>query len=173
MPVEGSVPPACRAAIAVSGGRVLIALLPLCAAACATGPEPHLLQSERSADGKRIAMVRLAPCGRGWCETLWVGSAPEDVARLATLAKDTERCDEIAWRKDGKRVAFLVDGYQLRLYDPDTNGVAGLVDLVQNDGRPTTRIARGVTFSDNGAAVTFDDCPRDRSGCKPGMVGIR
>ena len=142
-------------------------------AACTTGPEARLMHSERSADGTRVAMVRLAPCGTGWCESLWVGPAPDRATRLATLAKDTERCDEIAWRKDGQRVGFLVDGYQLRLYDPQTSAPAGMVDLVPNDARPTSRIARGVTFSDNGAAVTFDDCPRNQSGCRPGMVGIR
>ena len=50
---------------------------------------------------------------------------------------------------------------------------AGLIDLVPADANPSTRIARGVTFSDNGAAITFDDCPRDRSGCRPGLLGIR
>jgi len=35
------------------------------------------------------------------------------------------------------------------------------------------RVARGITFSDNGAAVTFDDCPREHAGCRAGMVGIR
>ena len=38
---------------------------------------------------------------------------------------------------------------------------------------PSSRLARGVTFSQNGAAVTFDDCPRGRSGCKPGLAAVR
>jgi hypothetical protein len=29
-----------------------------------------------------------------------------------------------------------------------------------------------VTFSENGKAVTFDDCPRNRSGCRAGVVGV-
>ena len=36
-----------------------------------------------------------------------------------------------------------------------------------------SRVARGVTFSANGAAVTFDDCPRGHSGCKPAMVAVK
>lgn len=153
------------------GALAAAALLGL--AHCAGRSEAHVLHSERSADGRRIAMVQLAPCGSGWCESLWVGASPERVARIATLARDVEHCDEIAWRRDGTRVAFLVDGYQLRIYDPERHAPAGQVDLVPNDARPTTRIARGVTFSENGVAVTYDDCPRNQSGCRPGMVAIR
>lgn len=174
MPAERLVPPArqARRRGRLARAAVLAPLLVL-AARCADAPGAHLLHSERSADGQRIAMVRLAPCGSGWCESLWVGPSPDQGTRVATLAKDSEHCDEIVWRKDGRRVAFLVDGYQLRIYDANTHAPAGLVDLVANDARPTSRIARGVTFSDNGVAITFDDCPRNQSGCRPGMVGIR
>jgi hypothetical protein len=75
--------------------------------------------------------------------------------------------------KDGTRVAFLVNGTQLRIYDTESGAPAGLLDLLPADGPPSTRVARGVTFSDTGAAITFDDCPRDRSGCRPGMVAMR
>jgi hypothetical protein len=30
-----------------------------------------------------------------------------------------------------------------------------------------------VTFSGNGNAITYDDCPRSPSGCKPGMLAIK
>jgi hypothetical protein len=35
-----------------------------------------------------------------------------------------------------------------------------------------TRLARGITFSENGRAATFDDCPRAHSGCRAGVVGV-
>jgi hypothetical protein len=35
-----------------------------------------------------------------------------------------------------------------------------------------TRLARGITFSENGRAATFDDCPRSHSGCRAGVVGV-
>jgi hypothetical protein len=92
---------------------------------------------------------------------------------IATLPHGQERCSEIAWSRDGKRVGFLINGYQLRLYQAETGAPAGLVDLVPRDNDPPTRLARGLTFSSNGAAITFDDCPRDRSGCRPGMVAMR
>jgi hypothetical protein len=47
------------------------------------------------------------------------------------------------------------------------------VNLIEPDANPTSRFARGVTFSQNGAAVTFDECPRGRSGCKSGLVAVR
>jgi hypothetical protein len=172
MSVERGVPSARQTPPGRLAGVALAALV-AAAAACGDRPEAHVLLAERSPDGQRVAMVRLAPCGGGWCESLWVGPSPDRATRIATLAKDAEHCDEIVWRRDGNRVGFLVDGHQLRIYDPETQAPAGQVDLVANDGRPTTRIARGVTFSGNGVAVTFDDCPRNQSGCRPGMIGIR
>ena len=84
----------------------------------------------------------------------------------------TEHCDEIAWARDGYRVGFVINGYQLRIFDAETpDSRSGQVNLIEPDGTPPTRIARGVTFSENGAAVTFDDCPRGRSGCKSGPGG--
>ena len=138
----------------------------------------------RDADGSYVALTSTAPaggggaevrvdrCGGGWCEGLWVAPAGERPVRVTLLSKG-DRCDEIAWTKDGKRVAFLVNGHQLWLFEVAGRSPAGRVNLVEADAQPTTRVARGVTFSDNGAAITFDDCPRGRSGCKPGMIAIR
>jgi len=143
------------------------------AGACGNSPQPFTVATKAAPGGAQAALVRAAPCGSAWCESLWVGRTPEDAVRLATLAQDRERCTEIAWTRDGRRVAFLINGQQLRVYDAGSHAPAGQVDLVPADGSPTTRVARGVTFSDNGAAITFDDCPRDRSGCKPGLVAMR
>ena len=132
-----------------------------------------MVRSKASPDGARVALVRLVACGSAWCESLWIGSTPESASRVVTLPQSEETCDEIAWTRDAKRVAFLINGYQLRLYDAQSHAPAGLVDIVPADARPTSRVVRGLTFSDNGAALTFDDCPRDRSGCKPGMLGLR
>jgi hypothetical protein len=110
-------------------------------------------------------------CDRGPCETLYVGPNVEAAAALEGLADGQERCDDIAWTRDGRRVAFLINGRQLRIYEADTRKPAGKVNLYGEGGED--RIARGITFSDNGAAVTFDDCPRDHAGCRAGMVGIR
>ena len=141
--------------------------------ACGRGLEGHVLLARIAPDRKHVAAARLTRCDPGWCETMWLGETLESAQRVSPGPPQNERCSEIVWTRDGSRVAFLVNGAQLRIYDAATGKPAGLIDLVPRDSDPTTRIARGLTFSDNGAALTFDDCPRDRSGCRPGMVGLR
>jgi hypothetical protein len=126
---------------------------------------------EWSADKSRVAFARDRLCEKGPCETLYVGPTIEGASALEGLADRQERCDEIAWTADAKRVAFLINGRQLRIYEADTRKPAGKVNLFGDASRD--RVARGITFSDNGAAVTFDDCPREHAGCRAGMVGIR
>ena len=126
---------------------------------------------EWSADKSRVAFARDRLCEKGPCETLFVGSSIDAASALEGLADGQESCDEIAWTKDGRRVAFLINGRQLRIYEADSRKPAGKVNLYGDAG--TDRVARGITFSDNGAAVTFDDCPREHAGCRAGMVGIR
>jgi len=126
----------------------------------------------RAPGGARVALVRGRSCEAGPCQTLWVGPTRESAVQVGTLAPGREQCDEISWTPDGTRVGFLVNGYQLRIYDAATLAPAGQFSLIEPDGNPTTRIARGVTFSENGRAVTFDDCPRARSGCRAGLVAV-
>jgi hypothetical protein len=149
--------------------HLLAAIVLAAPTACRAVPPDPVLVRQMAPDGRAAAEVRLTPCESGWCHTLWLG-APDAPALLRTLS--VERCDEIAWTPDGARAGFLIDGAQLQLYDARTHGPAGQIDLVEAGDSPG-RIARGVTFSENGAAVTFDDCPRDRSGCRPGLVAIR
>jgi hypothetical protein len=125
------------------------------------------------AHAERVAFVRKQPCPGGWCETIWLGTTKETAVQVASLAPGTEHCDEIAWAQDGFRVGFVVNGYQLRIFDPETRKQVGQVDLIEPDTTPSSRIVRGVTFSQNGAAVTFDDCPRGHSGCKSALAAVR
>jgi hypothetical protein len=141
--------------------------------ACRSGPDGYLIQSRTAPTAHRTAAIKLTRCEAGWCESLWAGPTPDTMKLVATLPPGVERGTEITWSRDAARVGFVINGQQLRLYDASTNAPAGLIDLVPRDADPSTRIARGLTFSDNGAAITFDDCPRDRSGCRPGMIAIR
>jgi hypothetical protein len=128
---------------------------------------------EWSPDKSRVAFARDRLCETAPCETLFLGPRVEAATALEGLADGQETTDEIAWTTDGRRVAFLINGRQLRIYDAETLKPAGKVNLFADADPQGDRIARGITFSDNGAAVTFDDCPRDRAGCRAGMVGIR
>lgn len=137
----------------------------------AADPAREVMMSEPPG-GERIAFVREAPCGQGRCQTLWLGNTREDATEVASLG-GRERCEAIAWSQDGYRMGFLVNGYELRVFDSEPRRQVAQLNLVEPDGLPSSRIARGITFSPNGAAVTFDDCPRWTSGCKSGLAGIR
>jgi len=127
--------------------------------------------SARAPDGSRVAIVTERTCLDGACQLLWIGAAGAGTSNVATLPAGA-RCTEITWTKDGSRVAFVVDGSELQLFDAATLSPTGRMPLVVEDAKPTTRIARGVTFSDNGKAVTFDDCPRAHSGCRSGLAAV-
>lgn len=120
-----------------------------------------------------VAYVLEGRCAAGLCQSLWIGTSVKAAKAVETLSGPSEQADEIAWTADGGRVAFIVNGYQLRLFDAHTGQNLGAMAIIDPDGFPPSRIARGVTFSTNGASITFDDCPRERSGCKPGFVAIK
>ena len=127
----------------------------------------------RSPAGDAVAFVLEGRCAAGLCQTLRIGPTGSSARVVESLSGPDEVADEIAWAPDGGRVAFLVNGYQLRVFDAHTGKNLGAMTLVPPDASPSTRIARGVTFSSNGAAVTFDDCPRDHSGCRAGMIAVK
>jgi hypothetical protein len=177
MPVERDVPPATVRRSSKSGALVAVAIAAFVVAVAGFAAgwllgSRHLLRSAR-APGGGIAYVLESACVEGPCESLWAGPTVREARRLETLRHGAETCDEIAWTPDGGRVAFLINGYQLRLFDAHTGQNLGAVSLIDPDGTPSSRIARGITFSNNGAAVTFDDCPRDHSGCKPAILAMR
>src|SRR5258708_17677175 len=86
------------------------------------------------------------------------------------LSGPSEQAGEIAWTPDAGPVAFIVNGYQLRLFDGRTGAHLGALSLVDPDGLPSTRLARGVTFSTTHAAVTFGHSPHEAHGRKPPVL---
>ena len=120
-----------------------------------------------------VAFVLEGRCAAGRCQSLWIGPDTKRATMVQALGGPSEEAGEIAWTPDGSRVAFIVNGYQLRMFDAKSRAPLGAVVIIDPDGFPSSRIARGVTFSSNGAAITYDDCPRDHSGCKPGMLAIK
>ena len=176
MPAQRTVP-AARASRGALKPAVFFALAAAAAAAAYTagrraGAVQELLAAA-PAEARRVALVKKEPCDRGWCETLWIGDTREKAARVASLMPGGEHCEEIAWAKDGYRVGFVINGYQLRIFDGRSGKPVAAVNLIEPDATPASHFVRGVTFSQNGATVTFDECPRGRSGCKSGFAAVR
>ncbi|MEN3338213.1 MAG: hypothetical protein V7647_1889 [Acidobacteriota bacterium] len=177
MSVEGSLPAARPRRPALRTGLVMAAVI---VGAGAVGyvaglrvGAVHVLLFATPTEARRVAFVREEPCADRTCQSLWLGNSRDDAVQVASLTPGAERCEEIAWAKDGLRVGFVINGYQLRIFDGYTRKPVRSVNLIEPDGTPTSRFVRGVTFSDNGAAVTFDECPRGRSGCKSGLAAVR
>jgi WD40 repeat protein len=176
MSAEGNLPSA-RAgqtfgkAIGLAIGAFVVAAIGFSAGWLIGGRRTVVSSTSPSRDA--VAYIFEARCAGGSCQSLMIGPTSRDARTIETLKGDSEKADEIAWTPDGGRVAFLVNGYQLRVFDARTGASLGAVSLIEPDRSPSTRIARGVTFSTNGAAVTFDDCPRAHSGCRPGLVALR
>jgi len=154
----------------------LVAMAPALVAAYLAGKRAGAMQELMAASPSKaesIGLVRKQPCGTGWCETLWLGKTRADVVKVAELRAGAEHCDEIAWASDGYRVGFVINGYQLRVFDGVARKPINQVNLIDTDGTPSSHVVRGVTFSQNGAAVTFDECPRVGSGCRSGLAAVR
>ena len=176
MSAQRTVPPSRATSARLRAAALVVVTLAVVAAAYLAGKRTGAVQdvlSASPAEARRLAFIRKEPCIGGWCETIWMGKTKDDAVQVASLAAETEHCDEIAWARDGFRVGFVINGYQLRIFDAETRKQVGQVNLIDPDGTPSSRIVRGVTFSQNGAAVTFDDCPRGRSGCKSGLAAVR
>jgi hypothetical protein len=176
MSAEGNVPaarPGQRAgrAIVVAIAAFVVAATGFAAGWLIGGRRTVLTSPSPARDA--VAFVYEGRCAAGFCQALYVGPNLRAARSIETLSGDAERADQIAWTPDGGRVGFLVNGYQLRIFDARTGANLGAVNLVEPDGSPSTRIARGVTFSGNGAAVTFDDCSRTHSGCRPGLIALK
>lgn len=154
----------------LAGAAAAIALT--LAPGCGALPADYVVTSKTAPDTHHVALVRLVRCDSSWCESLAIGSTPDAAAVVATLAPK-DHCTQAVWSADGKRAGFVVNGQQLRLYEADSHRPAGQFDLVPRDSDPPTREARGVTFSENGASLTYDDCPRERSGCRAAIIALR
>lgn len=176
MSVEGILPPARPPG---RGGAAVAGLIVLFVAASAAFAGGWFLGARRtvlavpSPARDAVAYVFEARCAMGLCQSLWIGSDMKHGKMAEMLSGPSEQAGEIAWTPDGSRVAFIVNGYQLRVFDGRSGANLGALSLIEPDGSPSSRIARGVTFSANGAAVTFDDCPREQSGCRPAFIAIK
>jgi hypothetical protein len=132
------------------------------------GPWRTLARST-SPDNSRVAFVTEKPCVAALCQAFHIGATDAAATEVRTIESSIPT--EVVWTPDSKRVGFLANGAELVLFDAQSLKEIGIVRLMSAEAAQA-RLARGVTFSENGRAVTFDDCPRAHSGCKGGVVGV-
>ena len=174
MSAQGPVPPAPSRVVTIITALVVGGLAGFAGfvAGKRNAEEHRIVLSATPPDAKRVALVRDRSCDGGRCQTLWLGATTDTATELVQLGGG-EKVEEIAFSADGSLVGFLVNGYQLRVFESESRLPRATVELFEPEGIPSKRIARGITFSANGAAVTYDECPRHTSGCKSGLSGVR
>ena len=83
---------------------------------------------------------------------------------------DGEEAGEIAWAPDGSLAGVILNGATLAVIDAATARIIYELPLLeQRDG---SRAARGIGFSANGMAITFDECPKRGAGCRPRLMAL-
>lgn len=95
-------------------------------------------------------------------------SGGEDI-EVRALAPEEEPGD-VLWSPDGSLAGVVIDGAKLVVIDPQARRVIYELPLLeQRDG---SRMARGLGFSANAMAITFDDCPKRGAGCRPRFMAL-
>ena len=98
-----------------------------------------------------------------------LASAGEDI-ELKRLDESTGGATELLWAPDGSLAGVLVNHMKLTVIDAAAKRVIYELPLVEKlDG---SRMARGVSFSKNAMAITFDDCPTFGAGCQPRFMAL-
>lgn len=89
---------------------------------------------------------------------------------LRRFDEQTGEPGKIVWAPDASLAGVLVNGIKLVVVDAAAKRIIYELPLVENmDG---SRTARGVGFSANAIAITFDDCPRSGAGCRPRFMAL-
>lgn len=172
MPTERLVPaaPARRSLIFAFAAGVAIGAAVLALVQRQAGAQPFQVMRAPSPDRSRIAIAESRACAaRPACVTLRLGASEATASRVQAF--DGRGVDQIVWTPDGSRVGFVLDASQVLLFDAASGKHEGTVRLL-SDEAAQTRLARGITFSENGRAMTFDDCPRNHAGCRAAVVGV-
>jgi hypothetical protein len=141
-------------------------LLTVALAASGCGHKNVVLRTP-SPDGQQAAEVRSHWALDPPSQSLWIQNEGEAPRKLAKLGEDSEWCEQILWRPDSSKVAFLINGVRLDVYDAKGANLIKQVSLVPPDRDPGSRQARDVRFSPAGDVVEFRDCSRSQPDCKP------
>lgn len=94
---------------------------------------------------------------------------PQGDVELRALAPESAAAD-LVWAPDGSLAGAVMNGVSLAVVDPSASRLIYELPLV--DPPDGSRVARGVGFSANALAITFDDCPRRGAGCRPRFMAL-
>lgn len=121
-----------------------------------------------SPDGaSRVSVERTFSTGPR-TQAVRIASGGEDI-EVRPLAAGEEPGD-VLWSPDGSLAGVVIDGATLVVIDPQARRVIYELPLLeQRDG---SRLARGLGFSANAMAITFDDCPKRGAGCRPRFMAL-
>ncbi|MEX2271770.1 MAG: hypothetical protein WD690_09880 [Vicinamibacterales bacterium] len=89
---------------------------------------------------------------------------------LKRLDDATGAAGEIMWAPDGSLAGVLLNGSRLIVIDAGADRV--LYELPLLETQDGSRMARGIGFSANAMAITFDDCPRTGAGCRSRFMAL-
>jgi hypothetical protein len=146
MSAERAMPPA-RSPLAFAltflGGAGLGAAVLMFAGGIGGGQWERVAVRAPSPDKSLVAFVRERACAEGLCRSLHLGKTEQSAKELGPIA--TATADEIVWTQDGARVAFVLNGSGLVIYDAQKQERVGTVRLM-SDEASQSRFARGVTF---------------------------
>ena len=154
--------------------RVLafVVLLPIAAiagyAAGRASTETGIVTEAWSPDGESSVAVE-RKFSFGPADERLVFASGEQETELRAIGAET-RAKEIVWAPDGSLAGVVLGGMTLAVIDPD--GPRMLYELPLVEQRDGSRVARGVGFSANALAITFDDCPRRGAGCRPRFMAL-
>ena len=120
-------------------------------------------------DGRaHVSVVRKFSLGAA-DQRVMIGSG-NDTTEVRRLGEDTGPAGEVMWAPDGSVAGVVLNGSKLMVIEAASRRV--LYELPLLEKQDGSRIARGVGFSANALAITFDDCPRTGAGCRPRFMAL-
>lgn len=151
----------------------LVIFLPIAAAigflaGRATAPIGTVLQAGAPDGVSELRVERPFSMGRA-TQRVVLAAGGEEI-EIKRLDESTGDATELVWAPDGSLAGVLVNHMKLVVIDAAAKRAIYELPLVEKlDG---SRIARGVSFSANAVAITFDDCPTFGAGCRPRFMAL-
>jgi hypothetical protein len=134
----------------------------------ATAPIGTVLEATGPDGASRLRVDRRLSMGAADQRVVLVSAGEE--TELKRLDESTGDATELVWAPNGELAGVLVNHMKLVVIDVAGKRVLYEQPLVEKlDG---SHMARGVSFSANAMAITFDECPTFGAGCRPRFLAL-